>query len=284
MQITKAFSGTLDDVGSTSSRQYSFGHASTLTGYWNRIDFINQTIADFLSRDCGVDAVYEARQGNDNKFLWINGVPFLYYSLSSNERWVIAPPFGGATSSTSSYVALFGGNNSGTYSFSLVFTGNPKGAFSLRFKGYNATSVTSSSMARYIKAKNLLTGGNSAVWVFDSGTANFGNCNGVDLNEDGTLKEDSFSTAIITYLPSISAKLVNKTSGGGHFPLVPLLFGIWRPLGVYCHIRGFELPAAMTAGTENQTEIEISGRRFVNTTPESLTSGYINIGLIEVND
>lgn len=284
MQITKGFSGTLADVGSTSSRRYSFGYASTVTTYLNRVDFINQVIADFLHNDCGVDAAYEARYGEENKFLWINGVPFLYYTNSSQERWYVAPPFGGSTSSTSSYVALFRSYNSGVYSFSLMFTGNPNGAFSLRFKPYDSTSVTSSSMARYIKAKNLLTNRDSLVWVFDSGTANLGNCNGIDRKSDGSPDADSFSTASITYLPSISAKPVNKTSGEGRFPLVPLLFGIWRPLDVYCHIRGFDLPAAMAANVENQTEIEISGRRFINTTSESLGSGYINIGLIEVTD
>lgn len=284
MQITKAFSGTLADVGSTSSRRYSFGYASTVTAYWNRVDFINQTIADFLRDDCGVDAAYEARQGDENKFLWIHGVPFLYYAPYNYERWRVWPPFGGTASSASSYVALFSSYNSGAYSFSLVFTGNPRGAFSLRFKQYNSTSVTSSSMARYIRAKNLLTGGDSLVWAFDSGTSNLGNCNGIDRKSDGTLDADSFSTAAITYLPSADAKPVNKTSGGGRFPLIPLLFGIWKPLGVYCHIRGFDLPAAMAASVENQTEIEISGRRFINTTSESLSSGYINIGLVEVTD
>lgn len=285
MQVTKAFSGTLANIGSTSARPYKFGNTVTHTGYWEKIDFINQTISDFLN-EMGVDAAYEARQDDPNKFLWINGVPFLYFCNSSYERWGIATLYNGASSnlSNSANVMLFYGASSGIYSFSLIFTGNPKGAFSLRFKGYNSTAVSSYTFVRYIKSKNLLNGKDSLVWVLENGTANLGNCNGIDLNADGTLDPDSFSNTTITYLPSLAAKPINKTSGEGHFPLIPLLFGIWKPHGVYCHVRGFGLPDAMGTTVENQTEIEISGRRFINTTAENLGSGFINIGLIEVDD
>lgn len=290
MQVTRSYAGTLADVGTTSARQLSFGAAGTQTAYWNKIDFINQTIADFLKNDCGVDVAYEIRDGATVKFLWIYDVPFLFSGSSSTNSFYLYGPYNttsiaGTSANVPTFFGAYSGTNIGVYSFSLIFCGNPETGFALRFKTYNSSAVKSATCFRFMRAKNTLTGGNAVVWCWGDATAAYGvenNANGIDLDENGEMIESSYSTAVISYLFSLNGKAANKDSSGGKVALVPLMIGVWQVPGIYCHIRGLNLTVATTLTTEIQTEIEISGRRFLQTVNENAASGYINMGLIEV--
>ncbi len=285
MQVIRAFSGTLPAVGSAAARPFSFGMTNTASMYTNKVDFVNQTIADFLHDDCGVDAVYEARDGSTHRFLWICDVPFFFSMASNVNVFTVYGPY--STTALGQTFSLFSGAAAGAYSFSLAFTGNPATGFALRFKVYNATSIQTNILFRFMKATNLCNGKQSLVWVYgnDATIANtIPNANGIDLNEDGSMDRDGFSSTVVAYHPSLNAKTANKLGAQGKFPLVPMLIGIWKPEGIYCHIRGFDLPEALSISTEIQTELMISGRRFINTVAESPRAGFINMGLVEVKE
>lgn len=286
MQISKSYSGSIEALGSTSARQLSHGVTYDIGHYASKTDFINQTISGFLKAECGVDAAYEMRGDDTAPFLYIWGVPFLFLPDTStrNYTYCYGPFFTNALMGGSgSVVYLFSSNTALDYDFSLYFTGNPKTGFALRFRSRGASIPAYTFVLRVCKATNLMTGGNSIVYTFgNSLTGGFvGDANGIDLLNDGSMKEDSFSTAAITYAPQLAAKAVNKTSAPGKFPLVPVTVGIWKLNGIYHHIRGFGIPAAQLSSVEAQTEIEISGRRFINTVAEIPATGYINLGLIE---
>lgn len=288
MQTKKSYSGTITP-GSTSTRQVSYGDSTTASNYANKTDFFNQTIADFLRDECGVDAAYEARNGSTAKFLWIYDVPFLF--LIPTAYYGFYGPYSGtaiqaAGTSSSSITKVFNASTSGEYSFSLIFTGNPSTAFALRINGYNGISATYDY--RFMKATNAATGGKAVVWVYGNGLSTAAltttNANGIDLNDDGTMDRDSFSTDTINARVGLSSKAINKTANPGKFPLVPVMAGIWQLQGVYCHLVGYGLPVALDATVENQTEVRIGNRGFIVTCLDEFAAGYLNMGLIEVTD
>jgi len=291
MQVTRAFSGTLSDVGKTSNRQISWGVTGLVTGYQNKVDFINQTIADFLKNDCGVDAVYEVREGSTYKFLWIYGVPFLLSpaSASANNFAFYGPLYAtalnsGSTSSGSSLSTFFSAYSAGNYSFSLLFTGNPQTGFALRIRPYNTVSISYSFCFKFFKAKNLFNGANSVMWTASAPTSDYYiSANGIDLLEDGSINKDSFSTALVHCQIILPTKAVVKQSNPGKLPLVPLISGVWEVQGIYQRPFGFDLPTASQASSETQVEIELSGRKFIVTNSDSPHQYYLCMGLIEVS-
>ena len=284
MQVTKSYSGTITP-GSTSNRQISYGNTATASHYANKTDFFNQAIADFLRGECGVDAAYEARESSTEKFLWIYGVPFLF--LIATYAYVPYGPYNGTAiqSTGTANTPVFLSASSGDYSFSLVFTGNPKTAFALRIKNRNG-ALNNTYDFRFMKATNVATGGKATLWLYGNSVTATAfttqNLNGIDLNADGTMKESSFSTDTINFCVGIFSKAVNKAESPRKFPLVPVMAGIWQIPGVYCHLVGYGLPAALGADVENQTEVDIAGRRFIVTSLDAFAAGYLNMGLIEV--
>ncbi len=285
MQVTKAYAGTLVGSNVSSSRPTQFGNTKNLAGYWDKIDFINQTIADFLKKECGVEAAYESRHGEANKYLWIYGAPFLFYQYStSSTSFNFAGPYTSSFSvnvpGVSGYTSLsfYSAAAARDYSFSIVFTGNPKTGFTLRFINYNAKVPNNGYYVSFIKAKNLLNQKDSVVWK----AVGLKTCYGIDLNEDGMPDKESMPAAVLNFENRAYTEAANKAVSGGNFPLIPMRFGIWKPEGFYLFPDKFGVPAALGANTEMQTEIEISGRKFINTVPETTSYSYINLGLIEV--
>lgn len=287
MQIVKSYSGTLENIGSSESRLGPYGTTYKASTYTVKNNFFNQTIADFLHNTCGVDAAYEMREGSTDKFLWIYNVPFLFLPSSGSNVIYFFTPFNTTnTPWSASFSSPYSATSSGTYSFSLLFTGDAQRGFTLRFKMYGSSTILSSYYLNFAKATNILDGGNATVWGHAQSVSNtvLSYANGININEDGTMIQDSFSNEKLTYYPALHAKAVNKTSTPGKFPLVPLLIGIWKLTGIYQYIQGFGLPTATSATTEVQCEVEIANRRFINTVSESVASGYINFGLIEVTE
>ncbi len=94
--------------------------------------------------------------------------------------------------------------------------------------------------------------------------------------------KESMPAAVLNFENRAYTEAANKAVSGGNFPLIPMRFGIWKPEGFYLFPDKFGVPAALGANTEMQTEIEISGRKFINTVPETTSYSYINLGLIEV--
>lgn len=307
MQISKEYAGNIDAVGSSSARQVSYGATGTVTTYQNRVDFVNQTIADFLSEECGVDAAYEVRTGSDVKFLWIFGVSFLFSpASSSNYHFGFFGPFNenalnpgalnnsnGTTSGSvnyhlSSYSKLFPSNTTGTdYNFTLYFDGDPGKGFVLRIK-IGTSNISNGFFFAFMKAKNIINGKNAVVWKYGNGGDSYSSghwVNGIDINADGTMDQNSSSTtAISAYYPCLLSRTVDKTSNLGKMPLVPVQFGIYEAVNMYQRPIGFDLPIAMTTVTETQAVIEVSGRKFLVTCSDNSDYTCINLGLIEVPD
>lgn len=285
MQVLKSYSGEID-VGSTANRLVSYGAAVTVSLYTNKVDFLNQTIASFLHDTCGVDAAYEIRAGSTEKFLWIYDVPFLF----TNPNYMLFyGPFSGNVliGNSSSHPGVFSGPAAGVYSFSLVFTGNPETGFALRFMPYNVKTINANLIFCFFKAKNTASGGNSVVWKLGTTVTNglVGGTNGIDLDESGNPIQSSYSTATVQYLPYLFSKVTNKAAVPDKLPLVPIMVGIWKLTGMYCLPNGYNLPTPLGVTSENQTEISISGRKFIVTIPSinNTTSGVLNMGLVEVN-
>lgn len=297
MQVTKTYSGTVSLEDAAERRTISFGTSSTVSVYPSKVDTVNTIIANFLRTECGVDAWYMPKSGSTDSFLWIWGVPFLFNIAGKNSYAAFYGPLSGSAlnagaASSPKYNAglstLFNGET-GTYSFGLVFAGNPNNGFALRFKTYNSTSVSQYFAIRFMKCVNLINGLNSVVWgaenVYstnsDTTSVLLGGLNGIDLNADGTIKEDSFSNTLMAYDPLLRTKPVHHSSNGGALPLVPLCVGPYRANGIYLRPVGFGIPYAVSVSTEVQAEITVSGRSFLVTNSDSININYINMGLIE---
>lgn len=305
MQLRKYYNGSISALGSTRARTYSYGNTRTISQYDNKTDFINQTIADFLHDDCGVDATYEIRQGSTEKFLWIYGVPFLFSenSISGTSLTGIncyGPTIGNISVQSLSYtqrIYIFASPSNVLYNFSLVFAGNPKNGFCLRFSPYNSTSIVANTNLIFVKTKNILNNKDSVVFNYPAQSFTvpgpIKNCYFVDINDDGSpdLVNTSFSY-MIGYFPHLLS-LPNNLSfdfSDNKFPLVPIMFGYCKANGIYCVPTGFGLPAAQSGTIEVQPEIEIAGRKFIVTSIDgnngSASNGaiYINLGLIDVTE
>lgn len=298
MQISKSYSCNLGEQTAT-LRSASFGVTSSISMYPLSTDFLNQSIADFLHDECGVDAQYEVRAGSSDKFLWIYNAPFLFNPTMQGSYSVVKfygpyssaelqPGYNGTASKpTSTKAPLFSSPQNGVADYGIVFTGNPESGFMLRFK--NTNGVWSSYCISFIKATNMLNGKNAVLYryLLDAfSTTLASGMNGIDLNEDNTLDNSSWDINPVYYYPILPMKTINKTSGEGHFPLIPLIVGPWKATNLYLKPVGFGLPVPQTLGSELQQEFEISGRRFIDTVHEnySVQVACGNIGLIEVTE
>lgn len=300
MQVTKSYAGTVSLEDSTQKRSVSYGASTTASVYPSKVDTVNNIIAQFLRQECGVDAWYMTKSGSTDSFLWIWGVPFLFNIAGNNSYAAFYGPLSGSAlnagsdgTSTVKYNTglskLFNGDT-GAYSFSLLFAGNPNNGFSLRFKTYGSNSISQYFVIRFMKCYNLINDLDAVVWsginVYSNGntdtaTVLLGGMNGIDLNANGTIKEDSFSTALLQYDPILRTKAVNKTSNSGALPLRHLYIGPYRANGIYMRPVGFNLPNAVSATTEIQAEITVSDRSFLLTNSDSIAVNYINMGMIE---
>lgn len=298
MQVSKSYEGTIASAGSASARQVSFGATGTVSNYQNRVDFVNQTIADFLRDECGVDTPYEVRDGSSYKFLWVYNIPFLFSPGSSSAYYFgFYGPYSatalnqgsnstsngtsGILNGVSGYSLFFANSASATaYKFTLYFDGDPAKGFILRVKCQTA-AISSGFLFGFAKAANMLNGKNSVVWKYGAGSMYW---NGIDLNEDGTMDADSFSAANVRIDQMLFSKDVNHTSSIGKLPLVPINVGIWKTKNIYKRPLGFGLPDPHTTATESQVAVEISGRKFLIGSNESVGGSvtYPSCGLIEM--
>jgi len=311
MQIKKSYSGSLDSLGSARARVIGLDTTVSMNQYDSKTDFVNQTIADFLHDDCGVDAKYDVGNGSTEKFLWIYGAPFLFIdsatsgtsitycycygylnNLTTNSQPVVLE------NPTNRRLAFFLSPTSLNYSFSLGFVGNPKNGFCLRVISYG-TTVFSNFIPLFIKTTNILTGQNSMVYTSPNAvTANnpasmLYNAFPVTFNSDGTIDHEHTNNQYPSgYIQAIGTSQYTQSSkdlASGKFPLIPIMFGgIHKPNGIYMVPVGFGLPNALSFNIETQPEVTINGRKFILTSlpGASNSSGlaFISCGLIEVTD
>lgn len=299
MQVSKSYEGSIETAGSPSARQVSFGATGTVSNYQNRVDFVNQTIADFLHDECGVNAVYEAREGSEYKFLWVYDVPFLFSPTSSSYYYFgfYGPFYGTSLNPGSSSTAngstgvlngsvgysLFFANTASAvaYKFTLYFDGDPENGFVLRVQCQSA-SISNGFLFAFAKATNLINGKDAVAWKYGAGINWW---NGIDLDKDGTMDPGSFSSDYVPITPYARTKAVDHTNNPGKIPLIPITAGLWKLKNMYQRPFGFDLPEAVITTTPNQVAVDIAGRRFVVTNVDNTgTTAYLSCGLIEAVD
>lgn len=294
MQVRKVYSGALEDVTETVTRPYSFGMTATMQLNAAKTEFINQTIADFLSQDCGVDAAYEDRGSSGQKWLWIFGCPFLFTdpASTSNHKVGLYGPFSTVSLTENFSFELFSNKN---YYAAFQFAGNPSTGFSLFAYGYNSSHLRSGF--KVVKATNILNGRNALFYALgdqqtystSSGSQPappimVANARCVDFDETGAPVKESIGTGM-PYMPFIDTTAGMYSANSGKIPLVPIRVNLWELTGCYCSPRNWGLPSPYEVTAQLQVEFEIGGRRFISTTPNSGSlTNYINLGLIEVTE
>lgn len=317
MQVVKNYSGTIN-AGTSSAREYTYGQTSTTSIFTNVSDFICETIANFLHDDCGVEeAVYEAREGSNYKFLWIFNIPFLFYPVSGGSGSSayrctnFYSPFsmgycnGKSGYSSTSYAstllsAALTANTDVDYGFGLYFDGNPKSAFSLRFSIYGASTPSAYFHFNFVKCKNVLSGKDSIIWTFV--TNNNGSSSSawsastrtiaLDLNENGTIDTDSGETGLEEKHTVTVCSTGMKTKNPGKFPLIPVTFGsIYISNDLYLVPYNFGIPSTESVTKAIIPTVTIANKEFIVSSMVSSTQSsnasneksynYIGLGLID---
>ena len=299
MQVKKSYLGTIENLGTTNSRLRMIDATNSVGQYGIITDFVNQTIANFLHDECGIDARYGIGEGSTEKFLWIFGAPFLFYAYgvsgTSMGYWECA----GYCNSGGRYVPLitnmdkklsfFKTPTSGDYSFSLVYLGNATEGY-LRFQSYNSSYPSCGMLIA--KTKNILRDKDSMIYscYTTSGSSNgiIRNIGTVTFNKDGSIdKQHTNNYGLTGYYQQLLTPIPQESSkqlADGNFPLVPIIFGVHKPTNMYCIPTGFNL-TAQSISAEAQTEITIGDRTFAVTAPDSnITAGsqsYLCCGLLE---
>lgn len=317
MQVVKNYSGTIN-AGTSSTRHLYVGSTANSSVYASVVDFINETIADFLHNDCGVEeCVYEIRESDPYKFLWIFNVPFLFYPTnggSGTSTWrstVFQSPFnmgysngksGYATTSYASTLlsAALTANIDVNYDFDLYFDGNPKSAFSLRFKNYGASVPSLYFHFNFVKCKNVLSGKNSVVWSYVSNNNSTSSSswaanmviNAIDINEDGTVDADSGERSLAEKHTITICATTMRQKNPGKFPLIPVTFGsIYVAYDLYLIPYAFGLPVSAGCNTVIIPTVTIADKEFIISSYISSTMSsnvanemlynYIGLGLID---
>lgn len=292
MQVTKLFSGTCT-VGSSTTRTASWGGTATATVYDARNDFYNQTIADFLANDCGVEGVvYEARGDYSEKYVWIYDVPFYFGPTTSAYYNRMFGPFGStylaSTGSSSASYCPFSGAATGDYNFYLYFTGSAEAGFCLRVSDYNGTVPLTGTTYRFTRCTNLCNGRDALVVVVSGHTASstagmLGSYFAVEIENGLPVNDSALTLADSDYFPiAITVSEYQTGYMDNKLPLIPVHYGIYQANKCYMHVRGINLPAATANTVDAQTEITVGNRTFIVTTAETVATGYINMGLIDV--
>ena len=309
MQIFRQYTGEV--IGTeTAARPTCYGATGTYMCIEARREFFNQSIADFLHDDCGVDAAYEIRGGDTLKYLWINNVPFIFQFTSASTFYLLYSPYNsnanylimGNSSAESAYY-VFESQASGNYNFGLSFVGTPDN-FVFRIRPYNNSWYNSYyTCLTFIRGESLLTGKSVSMWskgnafyTSSSGTKSNGEGKpmfGVEINDDGTPDWENFafkgssSLFAVHYIPLLSSIASVYNTGPSKIPLVPVVIGPWKTKGLYLYPSTCPtVPSAVQINTEIQTEFETAdGRRFINLVfpfNSASISYYANIGMIEV--
>lgn len=319
MQKTQLYNGTTPVTVTSRSRAYSYGTTSTFAQLDDLTDFINATIAAFLV-SCGVDAAYEQRASDDEKWLYIWDIPFLaitrYYAGSSCALNLMGPygmtngsmiqPYSSASSTTYSD---FGANvwtsqANGTYNFGLNFVGSPVNGFCLRLvnpstmeTGYCRTTTSTFTYycpfsLRIFKCTNMANGNDAVAWY-----------NGLFYSGNYAC-EKYFSSDVVNHVMQATASNSNygrfagdtteyqKSISGNKMPLLPMILGTLKSNGVYQFLPNYNLPSPVVINEPTQTEATLGGHTFVQTQMAAVTSSanenpsntYINMGMIDTTN
>lgn len=308
MQRTQIYSGTLADIGDVRTRLVSYGHTLAYSQYDGKTDFINSTFASFLV-SCGVDAAYEQRANDDEKWLYIWDIPFLAFSSGGNtmlgmwgpDNYRVQPSL-----SQNSYYRGYGIDvwNGASYNFAINFVGSPVNGFCLRLinpsnmtAAYAINGTTSSSsnytlILRMIRCTNMTNGNDAVAYAAGVFYPYLYACESYTSRDivNGVM-ESNYSNNYGRFYGDTTPN--QKSVSGNKMPLLPVIFGTRITNGVYQNLSNYNIPGAINALELTQAEVTLGGHTFVNTqyppntTRESdLLPNHtgINMGLIDTTN
>ncbi len=293
MQVQQTYSGTLESASENITRPYSYGMTATMQLNAAKTELLNQTVAGFLSENCGVEAAYEDRDASGQKWLWIFGCPFLFACpASANTRADIYGPFSTVSLTADVVLTAFSGNG---YYLILRFFGDPSRAFSLVALGYSSSQLKNGF--KVVKSRNILNGRKALFYALGDRVTNTSSSSSqpapppmvagarcVDFDEAGAVVAASIGENM-PYMPLLDTTAQMYNANSDKIPLVPIRVNLWELEGCYCYPRNWGLPAAYNMAVQTQAEFEVGGRRFITTTPDSGgLSNFINLGLLEVTE
>lgn len=275
MQAFKRISVTEDSNIPYVKRPVYYGGAVAVSNVTVESDMWCQEIASFLSA-CGVNAVWEAREGNEYKWVWINNHPCLFYKTSHDAVLKVAFGAGGSkTFSTST-------NTSSTVAnVVLSFCGNPKGWFILRIFTSSidyGDAIAIGSVVSRISAKSFFAF--EPVSYTASASQNY---TAIFWNETNAFYDAAATNKIspnsIPKLPLLTADIGDK---------IPMVMVECSPYfvvpGVYVMPKGYpDIPEANLRTSMYQTEFSIGGKKFLSAANSS-SGNYFKFGLIQLDD
>lgn len=304
MQKSKTYTGSIGDYKTAGDikRPYTYGATGTISCSEKATDFFLSTVADFLKNDCGVDAAYEVRPGNEYKWLWIYGCPVFAYIISTATAigYKCYAPFSQlATTSLSPWGLgngyIFSSNTTGAYNFTLYYYGNPEDVCVLYLKNNLSTSESKTRLV-VLKTVNILNDAPSVTLVGQD----YNNpiyC-AYDLDESGNLIFDTEISAYPYYKGFsniLNAQKADIGANPGKLPLVHILFGVHYCKHMFLAPNADMIPRGGNAGTLVMPEIKMGTRTFLNlaywgstnnvasnnSTIYAGNTGYFNLGLVE---
>ena len=272
MQRSKTYVGTIGNyyAAGSKTRPHIYGTAATINYSQMATDFFLETVAKFLADDCGVDAAYEVRPGNNHKWLWIYGCPIFAYIQSSYTYLSYGfTPFGATASLTpwaGSNGYIFSDRTTGAYNFTLYYYGNPEDVCVLYLK----TNVsTNKSYSRFVvlKTTNILTDAPSVTVIGQAAAIPTYCAYGFDENGvitfDANLSKQAYSRGFTNLL---NLQRIDISENTGKLPLVQMMCGPHYCKHAFLTPNSDMVPDGVAFGTDtlNMTEITVGGRTFIN--------------------
>ena len=242
MDRIKIFSGSVSS-NTIETIDKSYGTSATEKISRERTDVLNYALEEFLN-ECGVDVNY------DGNYLWINGVPVVFYFYQNYYYYSCCFPFNSTAIVTGSTTTtdIFNGNN---YNFKIRLLGEPTGAFYLVISR-NYAAPTFSQVFGFFKATNFINERNSRLFRYGTNL----NIYAIDLDDDGSPIDIGRNTAAgITCDLNILA--VDYSNNADKYPLVEWNPAIFKAEGCYYGLPNSPLPAAAAQTSDAQTFIKL---------------------------
>lgn len=248
-------------------------------------DLLNTEIATFLS-DCGVDAYFGVKEGEEYEWLWINDMPLYFYTKPTDSYPVIRVYVPGGSS-----VKTINSSEIPDNRLVFNFCGNPDGAFLFRFF---TTTFSLYYMFTFTKIRSLLSnkvypsvrvtsGGSSSVvlihtFVNESRTKEYTVSTTMSLlNSAKPFLADDIGEDKLALIPMESITDVNASV---NVPSILVLEG------VYLYPVNTSIPDGSPFDSLYQTEIFIDSRKFLvgYASTTAVSSSTIRLGLVALED
>lgn len=255
----KVYTGSgITGTDTVSIRRYP--DTSTIAVNIAKTDILNTCIKSFLL-ECGVpNVVYYPCSGSDERKgnLFVNGVPFQFYVVGTNNYWnAYSGSFSIYTSSSS---IIF--NSSGEYSIRICLAGNPSSTFGFIIAQSSAYGGTTYGL-NYIMMYKLESKVDNSIWWFTQINGN--STSGLYLTKsDGTRPYNlALSTGLLDNSNlSIPSGVMDLFAS--KYPLIPKYWGVFRLVDCFVFVSSYTLNVGSSTPTDSKFVKIGSKTYFVN--------------------